>query len=222
MHAGEDHEGTGVGLALVQRIVQRHGGRVWADLGPEGGATFHFTVAEEESTNDRAGSGAPPRPPDGVLRTRVGKRGPRMNDGVIMLIEDDEDDVTLTLRALEQNGITNEVVVAADGEQALSRLLAPDGGTSLLPALILLDINIPKIGGLEVLRAIRADPSTRTLPVVMLTTSNEQRDILESYELGANSYVRKPVSFSHFVEATRLLGLYWLGVNEPPRQSATA
>jgi CheY-like chemotaxis protein len=146
-----------------------------------------------------------------------------MNDGVIMLIEDDEDDVTLTLRALEQNNIANEVVVAADGEQALERLFPTDGSTPLLPALILLDINIPKVGGLEVLRTIRADPSTRTLPVVMLTTSSEERDIIESYQLGANSYVRKPVRFSDFLEATRLLGLYWLRVNElPPRQPASA
>jgi two-component system response regulator len=146
-----------------------------------------------------------------------------MNDGVILLIEDDEDDVMLTMRALEQNDIPNEVVVAADGEQALDRLFPPDGGEPLLPALILLDINIPKVGGLEVLRTIRADPSTRGLPVVMLTTSSEERDIIESYQLGANSYVRKPVSFSAFVEATRLLGLYWLRVNElPPKQSATA
>jgi two-component system response regulator len=146
-----------------------------------------------------------------------------MNDGVIMLIEDDEDDVTLTLRALEQNDITNEVVVAVDGERALSLLFPADGAEPLMPALILLDINIPKIGGLEVLRAIRADPATGTLPVVMLTTSSEERDIIESYQLGANSYVRKPVSFSEFVEATRLLGLYWLRVNElPPKQSATA
>jgi two-component system response regulator len=146
-----------------------------------------------------------------------------MNDGVIMLIEDDEDDVTLTMRALEQNDITNEVVVASDGKLALDRLFPPDGREPLLPALILLDINLPKVGGLEVLRAIRADPATRTLPVVMLTTSSEERDIIESYQLGANSYVRKPVSFSDFVEATRLLGLYWLRINEmPPKQPATA
>ena len=146
-----------------------------------------------------------------------------MNDGVILLIEDDEDDVTLTLRALQQNDITNEVVVAADGELALNRLFPPDGSEPLLPALILLDINIPKVGGLEVLRTIRADPATRMLPVVMLTTSSEERDIIESYQLGANSYVRKPVSFGQFVEATRLLGLYWLRVNElPPKQPASA
>lgn len=146
-----------------------------------------------------------------------------MNNGVIMLIEDDEDDVTLTLRALEQNEIRNEVVVAVDGEQALAMLFPPDGVRQLFPALILLDINIPKVGGLEVLRTIRADALSRTVPVVILTTSNEERDILESYELGANSYVRKPVAFGDFVEATRLMGLYWLRVNElPPRQSATA
>jgi CheY-like chemotaxis protein len=146
-----------------------------------------------------------------------------MNNGVIMLIEDDKDDVTLTVRALEQNDITNEVIVAADGELALDRLFPADGRAPLLPALILLDINIPKVGGLEVLRAIRADPASRTLPVVMLTTSGEERDILQSYQLGANSYVRKPVSFLDFIEATRLLGLYWLRVNElPPRQSTSA
>jgi two-component system response regulator len=146
-----------------------------------------------------------------------------MNDGVIMLIEDNEDDVTLTMRALEQNDITNEVVVAADGERALDRLFPQDGREPLRPALILLDVNIPKVGGLEVLRTVRADPSTRTVPVVMLTTSSEERDIIESYQLGANSYVRKPVSFSDFVEATRLLGLYWLRVNElPPKRTATA
>jgi two-component system response regulator len=145
-----------------------------------------------------------------------------MNNGVIMLIEDDEDDVTLTLRALQNNEIPNEVVVAADGEQALALLFPPAGPRTLFPALILLDINIPKVGGLEVLRTIRADALSRTVPVVMLTTSNEERDILESYELGANSYVRKPVAFGDFVEATRLMGLYWLRVNELPRQSAPA
>jgi two-component system response regulator len=146
-----------------------------------------------------------------------------MNDGVIMLIEDNEDDVTLTMRALEQNDITNEVVVAADGELALNLLFPPDDGEPLVPVLILLDINLPKVGGLEVLRTIRAHRATRMLPVVMLTTSNEERDIVESYEIGANSYVRKPVSFSEFVEATRLLGLYWLRVNElPPQQPAIA
>ena len=146
-----------------------------------------------------------------------------MNSGPIMLIEDDEDDVTLTLRALRQNQVANEVVVATDGAQALDLLCPPDGRERLVPVLILLDINLPRIGGLDVLRAVRADPDTRTLPVVMLTTSGEERDIDASYRLGANSYVRKPVSFGDFIEATRLLGLYWLGVNElPPRQPATA
>ena len=146
-----------------------------------------------------------------------------MNNGVIMLVEDEEDDVTLTLRALEHNDIRNEVVVAADGEQALDLLFPADLAQRLVPALILLDINIPKVSGLEVLRTIRADVLSRAVPVVMLTTSNEERDILESYELGANSYVRKPVAFGDFVEATRLMGLYWLQVNElPPTQSARA
>jgi two-component system response regulator len=146
-----------------------------------------------------------------------------MNDGVIMLIEDDEDDVLLTLRALRQNSIENEVVVATDGAQALDRLCPAGRGDRLVPVLILLDVNMPKVGGLEVLRALRADPRTRALPVVMLTTSGEERDIVDSYRLGANSYVRKPVAFDDFLEATRLLGSYWLLVNElPPRQPAPA
>ena len=145
-----------------------------------------------------------------------------MNTGVIMLIEDDPDDVTLTLRALHRNNIRNEVVVASDGEQALDRLLPTDGTSPLRPALILLDINLPKVGGLDVLRRIRSDPRTQTLPVVVLTTSSEERDIVESYQLGANSYVRKPVEFGEFVEAARVLGVYWLLVNQsPPMQVGT-
>jgi two-component system response regulator len=139
-----------------------------------------------------------------------------MNGGVIMLIEDDEDDVTLTLRALRHNRVTNEVVVATDGSQALDQLCPAAGSERLVPVLVLLDINMPKVGGLDVLRTIRADPRARTLPVVMLTTSTEERDIIESYQLGANSYVCKPVAFGDFLEAIRLLGRYWLQINEPP------
>jgi two-component system, response regulator len=139
-----------------------------------------------------------------------------VNSGAILLVEDNPDDVVFTLRALQRNKIHNEVVVATDGQQALDHLL-PDGPTpALRPALILLDVNLPKIGGLEVLRRIRESEQTRMLPVVVLTTSNEERDIVDSYRLGANSYVRKPVVFDEFVEATRLLGLYWLLVNQPP------
>ena len=138
-----------------------------------------------------------------------------MNSGTILLVEDSPDDVLFTVRAFEKNGIVNEIVVAVDGEQALNLLLPSPGDQPLKPALILLDVKLPKVDGLEVLRRIRADPRTSSLPVVVLTTSSEERDILESYRLGANSFVRKPVVFGDFVEATKVLGLYWLLVNEP-------
>ena len=138
-----------------------------------------------------------------------------MNEGVILLVEDNPDDVLFTLRALKRNNIRNEVVVAVDGAQALDRLLPPDPADALNPALVLLDVNLPKVGGLDVLRRVRAEEKTRALPVVVLTTSNEERDIVESYRLGANSFVRKPVIFDEFMEAARVLGLYWLLVNQP-------
>jgi two-component system, response regulator len=137
-----------------------------------------------------------------------------MNSDCILLVEDNADDVALTSRALRKHNIRNELVVAADGEEALS-YLSPSGDAGPLPVLTLLDINLPKVNGLEVLRSIRAHPRTQLLPVVILTTSSEERDIVESYQLGANSYVRKPVVFEEFVEAIRLLGLYWLLVNQP-------
>jgi two-component system response regulator len=138
-----------------------------------------------------------------------------MNDGLILLIEDNPDDVALTMRALQRNNISNKVMVASDGEEALEMLL-PSEGMAVRPALVLLDVNLPKLSGMDVLRRIRQDDRTATLPVVVLTTSNEERDIVESYRLGANSYVRKPVVFGEFVEAARVLGLYWLLVNQPP------
>jgi two-component system response regulator len=138
-----------------------------------------------------------------------------MNNGPILLVEDNPDDVALTMRALRRNNITNEVVVAEDGEQAVDRLLPADGD-GLVPALILLDVNLPKLSGLDVLRRIRSDPRTRTVPVVVLTTSDEERDIVASYSLHANSYVRKPVGFGDFVETARVLGLYWLLINQAP------
>jgi two-component system response regulator len=133
------------------------------------------------------------------------------NDGTILLVEDSPDDVLLTQRALRKSNIRNRVDVVGDGEEAIDHLLNGE----VLPRLILLDINLPKVSGLEVLRAIRGNHRTRFLPVVVLTTSNEERDIVESYQLGANSYVRKPVDFARFLEAVRVLGLYWLLVNQP-------
>jgi two-component system response regulator len=139
--------------------------------------------------------------------------------GRILIIDDSPDDVTLTLRALKKNNITNAVDIAADGEEALRYLFPSDeppaGRTDALPALVLLDLNMPKVSGLEVLRSIRSDPRTKYLPVVVLTTSTEERDIVNTYDLGANSFVRKPVAFDEFLEAVRLLGMYWLLVNRP-------
>ena len=131
----------------------------------------------------------------------------------ILLIEDNPDDVDLTKRALIKSNILNELIVASDGEKAFELLLADN---PLIPAVILLDLNLPKIDGLGVLRRIRSDKRTRLLPVVILTSSNEENDLIEGYEMGANSYIRKPVDFNHFIEAVQTLGLYWLLLNEPP------
>jgi two-component system, response regulator len=142
-----------------------------------------------------------------------------LEEGTILLVEDNPDDEALTLRALKKNRIKNDVVVARDGQQALDWLFgtgAHAGRPGGLPQIILLDLQLPKINGLDVLRRIRADERTRLLPVVILTSSREDRDRLEGYSLGTNSYVRKPVDFGEFVEAVRQLGLYWLVLNEPP------
>jgi two-component system response regulator len=137
----------------------------------------------------------------------------------ILLVEDNPDDVLLTRRAFAKNNISNPIVVATDGAAGLAQLLPEDGSAPLRPAVILLDINLPKVSGLELLSRIRSDPRTMSAPVVVLTTSKEERDIVESYRLGANSFVRKPVVFSEFVEATRVLGVYWLLLNEAPPAS---
>lgn len=140
----------------------------------------------------------------------------------ILLVEDNPDDEVLTLHALKSNGIGNHVVIARDGAEALDYLFArgvySDRDIGDTPAVVLLDLNMPKIGGLEVLRQLRADPRTRRVPVVILTTSREEHDLVNSYELGANSFVRKPVDFEQFTEAVRNLGMYWLLLNElaPP------
>lgn len=141
-------------------------------------------------------------------------------NGVILLVEDDPKDEALTLRALSRSEIRNEVMVVRDGAQALDYLFAHGvhaaRSTSDLPAIMLLDLKLPKIDGLEVLRRVRADGKTKFLPVVILTSSNEDRDRLEGYSLGANSYVRKPVESTEFTRAVQQLGLYWLLLNEPP------
>ena len=138
-----------------------------------------------------------------------------MNDAPILLAEDSPDDVLLTRRAFARNGFANPITAVPDGEACLAALLPEPGRAALEPALILLDINLPKISGLDVLGRLRADPRTRTVPVVILTTSRERRDVAAGYRLGANSYVCKPVSFTGFVELVHTLGTYWLTVNEP-------
>lgn len=143
-------------------------------------------------------------------------------EDIILLVEDNPDDVELTLRALNKHNISNEVVVARDGAEALDYLFATGSyshrDVKNMPAVVLLDLKLPKVDGMEVLRRIRADERTRLQPVVILTSSKEERDVINSYELGANSYVRKPVDFVQFSEAVRNLGLYWLILNEPPRR----
>jgi two-component system response regulator len=143
-----------------------------------------------------------------------------MNTKTILLVEDNPDDELLTLRALRANNLGNHVEVARDGAQALDYLLGEGHAARPLPELCLLDLKLPKIDGLEVLQRLRANPRTRGLPVVVLTSSREEQDIITSYELGANSYVRKPVDFEQFLEAVRQLGLYWLVLSELPSRSA--
>ncbi len=132
---------------------------------------------------------------------------------LILLVEDDPDHELLTIRALKKSNIANDVRVARDGEEAVNLLF---GDNPIHPQVILLDLKLPKIEGLEVLRRIRESDATRMLPVVVLTSSDEERDVVRSYKLGVNSYIRKPVNFNEFAEATRQLGMYWLVLNECP------
>ncbi len=140
---------------------------------------------------------------------------------IILLVEDNPDDEKLTLLAFKDSNIANQVVVARDGEEALDYLFGTGAHAgrdlSVMPTVILLDLKLPKVDGLEVLKRLRADERTRRLPVVILTSSREQQDVVESYNRGANSYVRKPVDFAQFMEATKQLGLYWLVLDEPPQ-----
>jgi len=143
-----------------------------------------------------------------------------MNDKIILLVEDNPDDETLKLRALKKKNISNQVIVARDGAEALDYLFGTGQYSgrdpNITPQVVLLDLKLPKVDGLQVLRQLRANESTKFLPVVILTSSNEDQDRLTGYSLGANSYVRKPVDFNQFIEAVRQLGLYWLILNEQP------
>jgi two-component system response regulator len=146
-----------------------------------------------------------------------------MTDQTILLVEDNPGDEALTLRALRKNNILNTVVVARDGADALDYLFATGAHSERggeLPHIVLLDLNLPKIGGLDVLRKIRSVDATKLLPVIILTSSKEERDVASGYDLGANSYIVKPVDFTQFSEAVRQLGLYWLILNQaPPRRA---
>jgi two-component system response regulator len=143
-----------------------------------------------------------------------------MENSMILVVEDNPDDEALTLRALKKNNIGNQVFVVRDGAEALDFLFCTgayaDRDPRDKPQVILLDLKLPKVDGLEVLRRLRADERTRLLPIVILTSSNEEQDLIEGYRNGANSYVRKPVDFNQFLDAVRQLGLYWLVLNEPP------
>lgn len=143
-------------------------------------------------------------------------------DKTILLVEDNPDDEALTLRALKKNNVMNQVTVARDGVEALDYLFAraehANRDTRDLPTMVLLDLKLPRLDGLEVLREIRANEKTRLLPVIILTSSREQQDLVSGYSLGANSYIRKPVDFDQFLEAVKQLGLYWLVLNELPDQ----
>jgi CheY-like chemotaxis protein len=143
-----------------------------------------------------------------------------MTEKIILLVEDNPDDETLAIRALKRNHIRNEIVVAHDGVEALDYLFGTGAytgrDTSIKPAVVLLDLKLPRLDGIEVLRRLREDQRTSLLPVVVLTTSSEEQDLLTSYSLGCNSYIRKPVDFLQFSEAVRHLGMYWLLMNEPP------
>ena len=143
-----------------------------------------------------------------------------MRSKTILLVEDNPDDVELTLRAFAKHGIANQIVVAHDGVEALALLHGndPNAQPALAPEVVLLDLNLPLLNGHEVLRRLRADARTRRIPVVVLTSSKEDKDIVASYDLGANSFVQKPVDFLEFVDASRQLGLYWLLLNQGPKR----
>jgi len=141
-------------------------------------------------------------------------------DKVILLVEDNPDDQELALLAFKEANITSKIITCSDGEEALDYLFATgmyaDRDVRIMPEVMLLDLKLPKVDGFEVLKRVREDPRTKLLPVVVLTTSSEQKDLIESYQLGTNSYIRKPVDFSKFIEFAQQFGSYWLGLNESP------
>jgi DNA-binding response OmpR family regulator len=142
--------------------------------------------------------------------------------GIIYLVEDNEDDIELTMRAFKEANIANKVIIARDGAEALEYLLGDGSEDRDVPAVILLDLKLPKVDGLEVLQRLRDNERTQLVPVVILTSSTEERDMINGYKLGANSYIRKPVDFIQFSEAVKQLGLYWLVLNESPPEGGSS
>ena len=146
-----------------------------------------------------------------------------MKKKIVLLVEDNQDDELLTLRAFRKNNIANDVVVARDGVEALDYLLgtrAHSNNPPPLPEFVLLDLNLPRVSGLEVLKRLREEPRTKFLPIVVLTSSNEEQDLINSYEHGANSYIRKPVDFDKFIDAVRQLGMFWLVLNQTVKSNS--